>query len=39
MRLSQLLAKDPGGQIMLSVLLVVTLAVPILNLADRKSVV
>jgi urea transport system permease protein len=33
MRLAQLLAKDPGGQIMLSVLLVVTLAVPILNLA------
>lgn len=33
MRLAQLLAKDRGGQIMLSVLLVVTLVVPTLNLA------
>ncbi len=33
MRLAQLLARDRGGQIMLAVLLVVTLAVPILNLA------
>ena len=33
MRLIELVARDRGGQIMLAVLLVVTLAVPILNLA------